>query len=388
MFANRWVALALFFFTRISLGFQFQAVGSTAPFLIDDLGLQFMQIGTLVGLYLLPGVVVAVPGGLLGRRFGDKRVVLYGMGLMIAGGIVAGVAASYWTLVAGRLISGTGAAFLVVLMSKMIADWFTGKELVLGMSIYIVGWPAGIALGQAVQSEIAESHGWRATFHLTAVLVLLAWIMITGFYRDAPSTSAVVNGAGKLRGRKLQVICIAGAIWMLVNGSYLVLLTFGPTLLIERGASIGGAASTVSLMSWISMVVLPLGAYVSSRYKMADLIMFAGLLVSVVVALSIPMSSQPTAAFLLFGFAYSLALPVVAALPARLLAPHDRSLGFGIYWAWFYGGIPLLTGFAGLLRDQSNTAARPVIFSAVILMFALVLLLWLRRQHPAEESPP
>src|SRR3954447_22396913 len=120
MFANRWVALALFFLTRISLGFQFQAVGSAAPFLIDDFGLQFVQIGTLVGLYLLPGIVVAVPGGLLGRRFGDKRVVLYGMGLMIAGGIVAGVAASYWTLVAGRLISGTGAAFLVVLMSKMI----------------------------------------------------------------------------------------------------------------------------------------------------------------------------------------------------------------------------------------------------------------------------
>lgn len=386
MFTSRWLALALFFITRLALGFQFQSVGSVAPLLLHDFDLQYAQLGTLVGLYLLPGVVIAIPGGLLGRKFGDKRVVLYGIIFMIAGGLVAGEATSYWMLAAGRLVSGAGAALLVVLMSKMITDWFAGKELVLGMSIYVVGWPAGIASGQAIQGIIAESHGWRIVFHLTAVLLILSWAILKAFYRDASPTDAMTDRVDRLGCREFSAICTVGAAWMLVNASYLVLLTFGPTLLIERGAPIRRAAFTVSLMSWISMVALPLGAIISSRYRSADLIMFAGILGSIAVTLSIPISSQSETAFVLFGLAYSLALPVVASLPAQVLADRNRSLGFGIYWVWFYGGIPLLTGFGGLLRDQTNTATTPMFFSAVMLTLAFVLLLWFRHQRRHKKN--
>jgi hypothetical protein len=55
MFENRWLALALIFVDRFALGFQFQSVGSVAPFLVRDFKIDFIQVGTLVGLYLLPG---------------------------------------------------------------------------------------------------------------------------------------------------------------------------------------------------------------------------------------------------------------------------------------------------------------------------------------------
>ena len=38
-------------------------------------------IGTLVGLYMIPGLFLAVPSGFIGRRFGDKRIVLLGLAL-------------------------------------------------------------------------------------------------------------------------------------------------------------------------------------------------------------------------------------------------------------------------------------------------------------------
>src|ERR1700712_3813698 len=97
---NRWIALALIFLARLALAFQFQSVGSVAPFLVHDFGIGFVQVGTLVGLYLLPGAFIAIPGGMVGRRFGDKRVVLVGLVLMIAGGVVAGAAPSYGYMVA------------------------------------------------------------------------------------------------------------------------------------------------------------------------------------------------------------------------------------------------------------------------------------------------
>lgn len=114
----------------------------------------------LVGLYMIPGLVSAVPSGFIGRRFGDKRIVLLGLALMLAGGAIAGAAKSYDTVVAGRLLSGAGAAFLFVLMTKMLTDWFVDKELFVGMSIFIIGWPIGIAAGQAVQGSIAQASSW------------------------------------------------------------------------------------------------------------------------------------------------------------------------------------------------------------------------------------
>ena len=72
--ANRWTILGALCVVRLGIGFQFQTVGSVAPFLVDDLGIDYSQIGTLVGLFMLPGIVLALPAGFLGKLYGDKRV--------------------------------------------------------------------------------------------------------------------------------------------------------------------------------------------------------------------------------------------------------------------------------------------------------------------------
>src|SRR5437763_2971447 len=58
--ANRWVALAVVFVTRSSMGVQFQAIASVAPLLVSDLGLSYTQIGWLIGIYMLPGTLLAL----------------------------------------------------------------------------------------------------------------------------------------------------------------------------------------------------------------------------------------------------------------------------------------------------------------------------------------
>jgi MFS family permease len=84
------------------MGFQFQSLPSVAPPLIADLGITYAEVGFLIGRYFLPGVVLAPPGGLLGRRFGNKRVVVTGLALMVAGGGVAGFADDDSTLSQAR----------------------------------------------------------------------------------------------------------------------------------------------------------------------------------------------------------------------------------------------------------------------------------------------
>ena len=67
---------------------------------------------------------------MLGQRFGAKRVVLAGLVLMAIGGALMGLGSSFAMAAAGRIVSGTGAVLLTVLVSKMVTDWFAGREIV------------------------------------------------------------------------------------------------------------------------------------------------------------------------------------------------------------------------------------------------------------------
>src|SRR5262245_6088199 len=99
---SRWLMLALIFVARVSLGLQFQSIAPVASFLVADLALSYSQLGLLIGLYLLPGTVIALPGGMLGQRFGNRRVALFALGFMAGGGIVTVIAHSFWVACAGR----------------------------------------------------------------------------------------------------------------------------------------------------------------------------------------------------------------------------------------------------------------------------------------------
>ena len=59
----------------------------------------------------------ALPGGLLGRRFGDKRLVLVGLFLMVLGGLGLAAATSYLQANAARFLSGIGAVRMCVCRS-------------------------------------------------------------------------------------------------------------------------------------------------------------------------------------------------------------------------------------------------------------------------------
>ena len=86
--------------------------------LVEPLAIDDTRFGTLIGLYRFPGVVIALPGGLLGQRFGDKRVVLLGLAMMAVGGIVTGASSSFVGVATERLVSGVGAVLLNVLLTK------------------------------------------------------------------------------------------------------------------------------------------------------------------------------------------------------------------------------------------------------------------------------
>src|ERR1051325_8579789 len=374
MLASRWLMLAVLFMARFVLGYQFQSAGSVAPFLIRDFGIDYTQVGLLVGGFILPGIAISLPSGFLGRRLGDKLVVTVGLALMVLGGGIASLAPSFSVILFGHLTAGVGGAILIVLMSKMLADWFADKELFLGNAIFIVGWPAGIAAGQATQSWLAEMTSWQAVFRLSTVLVAFALVLMGAFYRRPPGLKVgAPERAQRLGWQDIKIACLAGIIWMFLNGAHLVMLSFGPSPLIERGMPVAQASAVVSLMSWMTLLAIPLGGYLATHYRIPNIVMAGGLAVGIGLGAALPFAPHPLVFFTLFGFAFAIAVPVVGSLAAEVLDPRVRGPGFGVYFLWYFGGMPALIAFAGLLRDWTGSITASILFAVGMMMCCLLL---------------
>jgi MFS family permease len=271
-------------------------------------------------------------------------------------------------------MSGGGAAVLFVLMTKMLTDWFVDKELFFGMSVFIIGWPIGIAAGQAVQASIADASSWNVVFYLTALGCVIALLAISSFYRAPPDLADRAAGSfSALSRRELLLVTIAGLVWMFINGAYLVLLSFAPVFLQEQGVSFAAAGRVVSLMSWVFLFSLPLGGYLATRFEAPNVVMFTGLAGTVVVGALIPFTDVPFVTFTLFGIFYAASAPVVASLPAQVLRPETRGPGFGIYYIWYFAGSAFLPVVGGYLKDITGTAASSVLFGVAMMIATLTL---------------
>ena len=56
-----WLILAALTLARTTMGFQFQSVAAVGPLLTADSTMTHTELGALIGIYLLPGALFAIP---------------------------------------------------------------------------------------------------------------------------------------------------------------------------------------------------------------------------------------------------------------------------------------------------------------------------------------
>jgi len=388
MGGNRWLMLAVLFLARTAIALQFQTVASVRPFLMDALAIDFAALGALIGLYLLPGIVIALPGGMLGQRFGAKRVVLAGLALMAIGGAVMGVSTSFTAAAAGRVISGTGAVLLTVLVAKMVTDWFAGREIVAAMAISISSWPFGLAAGLVVYGPLAEIVGWSAIMHLGALSACAAFVVVALVYRDPPGTSAAASArfALNLTRREWLLVLTAGVLWGLYNVAYIVLISFAPELFTVRGWSLAEASSIVSLIGWVLIPSVPLSGILVERFGRPTLFMVAALAITSAALVVLPFTEMPVVAFAVVALAIGVPAGLIMALPAQVLRPESRGGGMGVFFTCYFVAMAVLPGAAGLMRDISGSPATPALFAAAMVLLCMLALALFRAVAPTKET--
>lgn len=263
---NRWAILAILFVVRLTIAFQFQSVAAVAPLLEKTFGVGLADIGILIGLYFTPGLVLALPGGAIGRTLGDKPTTIAALLLMTVGSLVMATTDIWDWQMAGRLVSGAGGVLLTVQLTKMGTDSFTGKEIATAMAIFVNSWPAGVAISLLVLPAIGSAYGASAVFLAAGALTAIGTVLIT-LYQPPPGVTASATSSARLDSLALLAVIVAGAIWGLYNVGFAMIFSFGPSLLAERGWSIAAAGSAISVVMWLSVISVPAGGYLADRFK-------------------------------------------------------------------------------------------------------------------------
>ena len=382
----RWRILALLFLARIGLGFQFQTLASVSDNLVVAFGLDYAGIGLLIGLFMAPGLFLALPAGFSGRYASDRVLAVTGLCALAAGGVVSGSAADGWTIGLGRVLAGAGFLFATLYFTKMVADWFVGREIATAMSILVMSWPFGIAMGQVGYAWLADLYGWRVPFQVASVYCLAAALGVFLFYRppnelqsDKPGTLA------RLSGREWRLIVCAGIAWGAFNAGYVVYLSFGPKVLEALGQPALSAANVISVGSWLMILSGALCGQIADRFGRRDTILAVCMTgaVAALVLLSVPRAGL--GASLLFGLVGMAPAGVIMALAGEAMRPEQRAFGMGVFFTAYYAINLAAPPVAGAILDATGSASGPLLFGMAL--FATVVPATLAFRHFKSSRP-
>jgi MFS family permease len=323
---------------------------------------------------------LSLPGGVFGQRYGDKTIACVGLGAMTLGGIFMAQADGALSLTLGRVVSGTGAIFFNVLVTKMVTDWFKGREVVTALGVLVTSWPLGIALALLILPPVAAANSWWAAMYLTAAFSGAGLLLTLLFYRAPEGVAAAPQGkfAFDLTPREIGLTTLAGLVWTFYNVGFIVVMAFGADFIVAAGWDASSANAMISTISWVVIPALPLGAWLAERIGRPYRTMIRCFLLSALAIWFVPLVSPSVPLFTLIGLLLALPAGLIMALPGKSVPPERLAIAMGIYFTCHYGGIGLLSAVAGYMRDLTGNPATPIWFAGTMLIFATLVLVQYR----------
>ncbi|MGX9146188.1 MFS transporter [Mesorhizobium sp. 128a] len=239
---HRWKVLGIGVAANASFSATFAGIPAAAVFLRSGYQLSNGNLGLALGLLGLGVALSELPWGLLTDRWGDRGVLLTGLGATAAWLVLMAVfivpSATYVPgvamLAACLLVTGLLGGSVNGSSGRAIMAWFREGERGFAMSIRQTAVPLGGGLGALVLPSLASVHGFAAVFGLlaaaNAISALFAWRWLHQPPETGAGSIAAAEPAGPAPLRNVEVWRIATAIGLLCFPQVAV-LTFASVFL-------------------------------------------------------------------------------------------------------------------------------------------------------------
>lgn len=302
------------------------------PRIREAFGISGVEVGLLITVFTVPGVILTPVLGVLSDRHGRRRILA---GALLVFGIAGGLCAfarSFELLLLLRFVQGMGAAALGTLNVTIIGDIYSGRERSAAMGYNSSVLSIGTASYPAIGGLLA-TLGWYYPFALAFLGVPIGLLILFSLYNPEPHNeeglwSYLKSVWSHLRDREVGGLLVSSLLtFILLFGPQ---VTYLPILIDERFSAppylIGAVLSSASLTTALTSSQLD---RLLSRFRERSLIKVSFLLYAAAFA-AIPFIGYLPLLFLpavLFGVAQSLNLPNTFSLLAEH-APDDNRGAF------------------------------------------------------------
>jgi len=341
----------------------------------DMPGFSPAKAGLAVGIYGLTQAILQQPFGKLSDRFGRRPVMLVGLALFAAGGVVAALAESIEMMIAGRALQGCGAVAGVAL--AFAADHTRVQNRSVIMAIIGMGIGASFLLSMMISVPLSTLLGLKGLFWLTAILGVLGMLLVMSL----PASKVIKEEVLQDSGRSATIWLFALSVFLL-HAVMTLLFVVLPGMLVSQFGFELEYHWRIYVPSMLGSVILvfPLLRRITASKQEKRAMPIAFLVLGG--ALGLMSLGQSLLATMMFALAFFLAFNLLEAAMPSVVSQMSGSAGRGRKMG-LYTTFQFLGAFAGGLGGGwlLGTSGDVVTLSVAGLLcttWAVAMLLWLR----------
>jgi MFS transporter, DHA2 family, multidrug resistance protein len=243
--ARRWLALLAIAASVLVVGLDLTVLNLALPSMAVSLHASTGDLQWIVDAYSLVLAALILPAGLLGDRYGRKRVLLIALVLFGASSLACAYASSTGELIAARAVLGIGAAAIFPLALSVLPVLFAPEERQRAVAAIAGASMLSFPIGPIVGGYLLNHFWWGSVFLINVPIVVIA-------------LTAVVMLLPESRSARRPSIDLSG---LVVSTAGLVALTYG---FIKAGQDGWSDPAAVALIA-VGVVVLALLPVVERR---------------------------------------------------------------------------------------------------------------------------
>jgi len=205
---RRWWALGALVASMLTLGFDMTILNVALPTMAADLGATTGEQQWMADAYVVVFAALMLPAGLLGDRFGRRRMLVVGLGIFLAASLLGALADDVNWVVAARALMGVGGALVTPLALSVLPSLFGADERAKAVGIVSAASALGLPLGPIMGGWLLNHFWWGSVFLINvpmAAIGIVACVLLLPESRDPASpkvdtvsTALTATGLGAL----------------------------------------------------------------------------------------------------------------------------------------------------------------------------------------------